>query len=32
MLIIIFGILKLLEKIANPPQISNPRPPGGNVI
>jgi fatty acid desaturase len=32
MLIIIFGILKLLEKIVNPPPAPNPRPPGGNVI
>ena len=35
LLIIMFGVLKLLEKIAENPQQSqqtSPRPPGGNVI
>ena len=33
LLIIMFGVLKLLEKIAeNPQQQSSSRPPGGNVI
>lgn len=33
LLIIIFGILKLLEKIAEPnPPRPDPRPQGGNVI
>lgn len=33
LLIIMFGILKLLEKVAeNPQQQASIRPPGGNVI
>jgi len=32
MLIILFGILKLLERIANPHPVPPPTPSGGNVI
>jgi len=31
-LIIIFGLLKLLERIAAGPSVGNPPPPGGSAI